>query len=208
MMLCFISSAITVHAQDTKIDQYEAKKMTKKTNDEFRASLGLNVSKITGDNPSFDNVLGVQAGIEVPILNFSNYFGLGLGVAYSQQGGKYKSTEYIPGGNYGSSSATNRLNYLNFPLLVHYQKSHQGFYAEAGVQPGILLSAKNKGANTTDIKDELKKFDVGVPIGAGYKFKNKFGAGVRFTPGLMKINKDGDSKYKNMVVSLRASYAL
>ena len=127
------------------------------------------------------------------------------------QGGKYKSMynmDYMPGGTYGtsSSSATTRLNYLNFPLLVRYQREpRHGFFAEAGLQPGFLLSAKDDGGN---IKDGLNKFDVGIPVGAGYQFQNKFGVGLRVTPGLTNINKDAEYKNRNIVVSLRASYTL
>lgn len=202
IMLCFVSAAITVDAQDSTW----GKKIFKQ---EFwiKLYLGSNYSNLAGDN-DYNPVTGGLLGIEIPILKFSNYLGLGFGADYSMQGGKYKSTDYIPGGNYGTSSATTRLNYLNFPLLLRYQKARNGFFAEAGVQPGLLLSAKNKGATTTDIKDELKKFDVGVPLGIGYGFKNKIGIGLRITPGLMNINKVENLKNRNMVASLRASYAL
>jgi hypothetical protein len=92
--------------------------------------------------------------------------------------------------------------------MAHYQKANTGFFAEAGIQPGLLLSAKDQGAENTDIKDEIKKFDIGVPVGVGYKFKNKFGAGLRIIPGVMNVNKDKQYKNRNMVVSLRATYTL
>ena len=76
------------------------------------------------------------------------------------------------------------------------------------MQPGLLLSAKNKGTTTTNIKDDLKKLDIGIPIGVGYQLKNKIGVGLRITPGLMNVNKDKQFKNRNMVASLRASYAL
>ncbi len=150
----------------------------------------------------------MQVGVEIPFMRFSDYLGMGVGAAYSMQGGKYESNNYIPGGNYSSGSSTSRLNYLNFPILARYQRQRNGFFAEAGVQPGILLSAKDKGATTTDIKDEINKFDVGIPVGVGYKFKNKVGVGLRITPGLLNVNKDGNFKNRNLVASLRASYSL
>ena len=200
MMLGFMFLTVAVFAQpSSKADKYRAWTMF---------ALGINLSNITGDNPKRTPAPGILSGIRTRVVNLSNDAGLDVGVEYSMQGGKYKSNDYIPGGSYGTSSATSRLNYLNFPVLIRFQRQRHGFFAEAGVQPGLLLSAKNKGTTTTDIKDDLKKFDVGIPVGVGYRFKNKVGVGLRVTPGLMNINKEGESKNHNMVVSVRASYAL
>lgn len=174
----------------------------------LEAYIGLSLSTKTGKEPKYNFTNGGQLGIETRVTKLSEYMILKAGAAYSMQGGKYKSSDYIPGGNYGTSSRTSRLNYLNFPVMVRYQRQRNGFFAEAGVQPGLLLSAKDKGSTTTDIKTEVKKFDVGIPVGVGYKFKNKFGVGLRFTPGLINVNKDPQYKNRNMVTSLRASYSL
>ncbi|MEP6712484.1 MAG: porin family protein [Ferruginibacter sp.] len=201
MILFFLGSMGILDAQNKEVEDNPKKAKL----DLLEIILGADAATLTGNSPDFSNVFGVQTGIQIPVAKLSDNVGLGLGAIYSMQGGKYKSYEYIPGGDYGNSSATSRLNYLNFPVLARYQKQRQGFFAEAGVQPGVLLSAKNKGEN---IKDNLKKFDVGIPIGVGYQFKNKFGVGLRFTPGLLNINKDEQYKTRNMVTSLRASYAL
>lgn len=187
---------------DTPITGIDEKKTV------IEAYLGMGVSTKTGKYPGYQFVPGGQMGLEAQVMNLTNEISLGVGAAYSMQGGKYKSTDYIPGGNYGTSSNTSRLNYINFPVTAHYQKASTGFFAEAGIQPGILISAKDKGTSTTDIKDEITKFDVGIPVGAGYKFENNFGIGVRVTPGLINVNKDKHYKNNNLGVSLRATYAL
>ncbi|MEO5781843.1 MAG: porin family protein [Ginsengibacter sp.] len=193
-----------LHAQNKEVESDPKKAKL----DLLEIILGANLTTITGNTPDYTPTAGVKFGVHNHIFNFSEYVGLGLGAEYSMQGGKYKSTDYIPGGNYGTSSTTSHLNYLNFPILVRYQKQRHGFFAEAGIQPGVLLSAKNKGANTTDIKNNLKKFDVGIPVGVGYHFKNKFGAGLRITPGLLNVNKDDNLKSHNMVASLSLSHSL
>lgn len=174
----------------------------------LEAYIGLSLSTKTGQEPKYNFTNGVQIGIETRVTKLSEYMILKAGAAYSMQGGKYKSSDYIPGGNYGTSFHTSRLNYINFPVMVRYQKQSTGFFAEAGVQPGFLLSAKDKSNTTSDIKGDINKFDVGIPVGAGYKFKNKFGVGLRITPGLINVNKDKQYKNRNMVASLRASYSL
>ncbi|MEO5561916.1 MAG: porin family protein [Chitinophagaceae bacterium] len=190
--------------QEKRLD-FEADK--KKFERVVEVSAGGNVADKPGSEPDYKTLPGIVIGVRARVLNLSDEINIGIGAEYSMQGGKYKSYEYIPGGNYGSSSATSRLNYLNFPILAQYQKGPDGFFAEAGLQPGLLLSAKNKGAETTDIKDEVQKFDLGIPIGAGYKFKNKFGVVLRYTHGLLNVNKDDTYKNRNTVISLRGSYA-
>jgi hypothetical protein len=83
-------------------------------------------------------------------------------------------------------------------------KSDQGFLVEAGVQPGFLISAKDKyGGQSYDFKDQVKSFDFGIPVGVGYYFLNTFGVGVRYTHGLGNLNKDGSDKDHNRSFLLR-----
>ena len=205
MVLCFCSTMIIVYAQtpeairQQKEQERKVSKTGKKTEDWAEIFASYNYSTKTGSNPDYSPISGIQFGIHTTILNISDDIRLGIGAAYSMQGGRYESMEYTPGDTYGgtsgtsssTSSATSRLNYLNFPILARYQRQPYGVFAEAGVQPGILLSAKD---NDTDIKDEVEKFDIGIPVGVGYHFKNKFWAGLRVTPGLLNINKNSEYK--------------
>ena len=43
-----------------------------------------------------------------------------------------------------------------------------------------------------DIKDEVKGFDFGLGLGAGYWFTEKIGANVRYVAGLSDIAKDNE----------------
>jgi hypothetical protein len=86
-----------------------------------------------------------------------------------------------------------------------------GFFAEAGLQPGFLLSAKDKFENVSyDYKDYVKTFDLGIPLGVGYEFPNNFGVGFRVTPGLTSINKGDYASYKdrNFVFAIRGTYTI
>lgn len=197
MLLGFILVNVAVFAQ-SEDDK------TKKIELWTRAIFGLGFSDKTGNDPAYSPTPSIQLGLRTRIANLSDDAVLDVGAEYSMQGGKYKSMNYEPGGTYGSSSATSRLSYINFPVLVSYQKQQVGFFAEAGVQPGLLISAKDRGEN---IKADLKKLDVGIPVGVGYNFTKRIGIGLRVTPGLMNINKDDVYKNRNLVGSLRATYA-
>lgn len=49
--------------------------------------------------------------------------------------------------------------YMNFPLVARYQTKN-GFFAEAGIQPGFLLSAKDKYDNSShDYRYYINTFD-------------------------------------------------
>ena len=76
-----------------------------------------------------------------------------------------------------------------------------------GIQPGLLLSAKDKYEGITDdYKEYVNNFDFGIPIGVGYEFKNNLGVGIRVVPGLMNINAESDAKDRNLVAALRVTY--
>ena len=159
--------------------------------------LGATLSSINGDAESYNKPLfGGQVG-------FSYLFGNGPvgfkpGINVSMAGSKYEDT-YVDG--------SVRLIYLNVPLLANYT-TPSGFFAEAGLQPGILLSAKDKYSGSSyNYKDYVSSFDLGVPLGVGYICKSGFGAGARVTPGILNLNKNSsDGKDHNMVFLLRALY--
>ena len=73
------------------------------------------------------------------------------------------------------------------------------------------MSAKDEYEDTTDdVKDHMKIFDLGIPIGIGYQINEKFGFGLRFIPGISKIFEDADSDHndRNLVFALRGTYTL
>lgn len=204
--LCVAMFTVSVYAQGGKHTDEKKKKLNDLLMEVFG---GANFANLPGDGPKSDPLTGLVFGVRTGILNFSENVQLGIGAEYSMQGAKQKSSDYVVGGGSESSTRKTQLNYLNFPILARYQRSDKGFFAEGGIQPGILLSAKNKSTTTTDIKDQLKTLDVGISLGVGYEVSKNLGIGFRITPGLSNIHKENDySKNRNMVASLRASYSL
>lgn len=165
-----------------------------------KLSVRITNASLPGESESYKNRIGAQAGITFPLANFSDVSGITAGLNGSLQGANYEEDNGLNG--------KVSLFYVNLPLVVRYQ-TPGGFYGEAGIQPGLLLSAKDKyNGITEDYKDFVKKFDFGIPIGIGYEFKNNIGIGVRLIPGLTNINTYDDIKDHNFVIGLGVSYTL
>lgn len=160
----------------------------------------------TGE-PSWRDPFGGQVCIETKVteVNKTSYLTAGLG--YSMQGSAYEETGFS-----GKVTA----QYLVAPLLYYYQNA-SGFYAEAGLQPAVLLAAKDKYKSSgtggegsyegsQDYKNAMKSFNLGLPVGVGYRLKNGFGIGLRSIVGITKNHKEGNSR--DMLILLRVSLVL
>ena len=168
-------------------------------------NLGPVYSRINGDSESWTGAFGVQGGASflVPV-NFNSPFSLWGELNLSMEGAQWEE-------DYGTGSTLSgitRLWYLNIPLTGKYRFAN-GFFAEAGLQPGFLLSAKDKyEGGSYDFGDYVKKVHVGLPLGLGKEFDNNFGLSFRFIPGLTNINAGEYADYKDhsMVFVLRGTY--
>ena len=162
-------------------------------------------SRITGDSDSWSGAFGVQGGVAAQIpFNCDLPLAMWAEVNVSMQGAGWEDDW-----GEGLTKGVTRLWYLNVPLTARYQFG-QGFYGEAGLQPGFLLSARdNYEGESDDWKEYLKTFDLGIPLGVGYDFPNNFGLNLRVIPGVTNINSSEYSdefKDHNFVVALRGTY--
>lgn len=171
------------------------------------------ISFIPGDSESYTgSIFGLSLGFNVNALTLADQTTIKTGLAYTMQGGAYQSYQYEPGGNMGSYKAKVRLNYLQLPITVQHHVKER-WYAEAGIQTGLLLSAKDHHSSGIDkIKDIYKPLDFGLIMGAGYKSPQKWGLGIQFNPGISNINrKTGpykNAKDRNAALALKLSYQL
>ena len=165
---------------------------------------GVN-SRFTGDSDSWTSAFGFQGGVEAHVsFNCNVPLTAWAGLNVSMQGAGWEEDW-----GEGLIKGTTRLWYLNFPLTTRYMFG-DSFYGEIGLQPGILLSAKdNYDGGSDDWSDYFKTFDLGIPLGVGYDFPNNFGVGLRVTPGVLNINSSeyaDEYKNRNFVVALRGTY--
>ena len=148
-------------------------------------TVGLNLSSTTGDGAKMMPVVAVGAVGEYGLMD---KLGISAGLMFSMQGAKADG-----------SDEKLKLNYLNIPILANYYV-WQGLAVKAGIQPGILLSAK---AGDEDIKSDCKSLDLTIPLGVSYEV-SKFVIDARYNLGLTKIAKDGDAK--NSVFQITVGY--
>ena len=180
----------------------------------LQPKVGMNLAmltdtKINGSDGSFkvDLVAGVEAEYGI-----AEKFSVAAGLLYSRQGTSFGDFEaYVNSGTpVGYKGLKYNMDYLNIPIVANYYLA-PGFAIKAGIQPGFLMSAKEKadGVNSADVdvdfKDACEKFDLSIPLGLSYQFSD-FVIDARYNLGLTKVNKDGDSSSKNGVIQITLGY--
>jgi hypothetical protein len=169
---------------------------------EMMFMLGLGKTTIvdpsTGET-SYVDPIGAQVGIESKIVEINQKSSLISGINLSFQG-----ADYVDPGITG----TVKLTYLNVPMLFNYDFSEK-IFAEVGLQPGLLISARDKYHDQNDnYSDAIKKIEVGLPVGIGYRLNDQIDLGVRATFGLTNINSNGEGNDHNLLVVARARYTI
>ena len=157
----------------------------------LQPKVGLNVSSLTGDGNKAK--AGFTAGVE-GMYQATEKFGVSAAVMYSMQGAKDKA------------DSNHKLNYgyINIPILANYYVV-KGLAIKAGIQPGFMVSAKEKfGDLSVNVKDGCKKFDFTIPVGVSYEIANVV-FDARYNFGLTKTIKDVD-KNKNGVFQFTVGY--
>ena len=89
---------------------------------------------------SWNDPVGFQVGGDLPIYFISFPLSVRGGAMISLQGANWRE---------GNLTGRTDLFYAYVPIVLRYQHS-SGFYGEAGLQPGFLLSAKDKYESTTE----------------------------------------------------------
>ena len=136
----------------------------------------------------FNNTYDTEARVGLVVgpefeYTLSNRFSLAAGLNYSQQGSELKDAD-----------VTFKMDYLTIPIVANVYL-FKGFALKAGVQPGINLSAKlDANGKEVDIDDMVKSFELGIPVGLSYEFRN-FVLDARYIFGVTKIF---DEKKLNM----------
>jgi hypothetical protein len=149
---------------------------------------GLNQAreKYSGDGASL--TLGTRTSVNFGLnadFEGSDNFNLRSGLLYNGYGSKNVE-----------DGGVSKLDYLTIPVLGRF-KVADGFYAFAGPQIGLLLSAKSKYKDeTVDQKEFYKGTNISALIGAEYKFTDKLSLGASYNAGLTNIGKDMDDDGK------------
>jgi len=128
--------------------------------------------------------------------------GLSAGVNYAVQGQGYENLK-VPDMYAKYSNNALELTYVQIPLMAHLY-FYKGWSFNTGVQPGFLVNAdmtsrverdltrKQTDDIRVDYMDDLKKFDLTIPLGISYEFKGHFVLGAQYNLGLLPVNKKGN----------------
>lgn len=152
--------------------------------------------------------VGFTAGVEAQ-YQFSNTFGLSLGVMYAQQGARYNSsgaTANFGDNNEGIITVKDDLNAnlhtIVVPVLVNAYV-WRGLAIKAGLQPEFIVSKKmdgdismsyqgNMSATSNMDIDYMHSFALSLPIGFSYEYKNIV-ADCRYHIGLTDMKESADA---------------
>ena len=177
--------------------------------------VGLNIATLSDADKA---ITDLHFGIEAEYMVTDN-FSLGLGAILSNQGAKYDYYELNAKGEDVQSKYTVDLDYVHVPVLASYYVL-PGLAVKAGVQPGFKMRAKAKFDDRTIDLDELyklgsnllgedikvSKFDLSIPVGISYEYKNIV-LDARYNWGLIKVMNVGDAFY-NRCFMLSLGYKL
>lgn len=169
----------------------------------------------------FDNSsmrTGFQGGLFVG-KDVSPQFGFRVEGLWVQKGVKYDDT-FDPGTGPVTVEVTNKLDYIEFPILFVYNLSNSetmGFNIFAGPTLGFNIGANASvdDGDDVDIKDNIESFEFGAAIGAGLVKKMASGKAItldaRYTLGATGVGKDvpdGVDNPKNRGIGIMIGYQI
>ena len=148
---------------------------------------------------------GSMAGVEFE-YQLAKSFSLAAGVNYMQAGTAWKDINH-DGVKFKDMKV--ETSYVTVPVVANVYL-FKGFALKAGLQPGFKTSAKmeykgSMGSASVNLKNDVKGFDLAVPVGLSYEFKH-FVLDARYTFGLTKVFDDFDTK--NLTFQLTLGYKI
>jgi len=171
----------------------------------IQPKVGLNIANYKGTDSS-DPRLGLAAGVELE-YQLTNRLSVSAGAMYSMQGAKDSRTD---GGE--KIDMTIKTDYINVPVLVNFYVV-KGLAVKVGIQPAFNVKSdfvytyegKNVGGKLSEVGIDIKSFDLAVPMGLSYEYKNLVVDG-RYNLGLMKIVDIEKDDTKNSVFQITVGY--
>lgn len=178
----------------------------------MKQSMGIaNISglkKPSGDSkisPIFSHASGLYGGYKL-----NDAFSLQAELLASQQGVCIESKN-------DDSKIYSKATYLSIPFLGQYTFP-SGVYIEAGPQFSFLAASSINLTNHPEFregtvsynfnneKSPFNTFDLGLALGAGYHFNERWNANLRYTQGLSKVFKDVKESTKNSQFQVGVGY--
>ena len=172
----------------------------------LKPMVGGTLSTLTGDIDHAKMKFGVVGGAEFGYM-LSPEFAVTAGALVSMQGASADDDVF-------TKDFKTTLTYLNIPIMANVYIT-DGLAVKLGLQPGLNLSAKYKydasvagyeGSSEGDI-DDVKSFDLALPIGVSYEINN-FVIDGRYNFGLSKVFETGDNKHSVFQITLGYKFSM
>jgi hypothetical protein len=143
-----------------------------------------------GEEINYASAFGTSFGL-TGLMYFNEKMGVSADILMTTHNGKYTL-------NSGAEKATDKLSYVDIPILFHIGNSEQpGGYVEIGPQFSFLTGAKETIDNyhtDFDIKNNLNSFNLAGVLGFGYTIglsDNWFcDLGIRLAYGFSDVTKE------------------
>ena len=162
------------------------------------AKAGINLADIGGEEADNAMKLAIAAGLYGQ-KHFNSFWHIRIELLVSGQG------------HGAQDDLSNKLNLicLNLPIVVEYAPSFN-FGIHAGLQPGLILSAKSKFQDqTSDVKEFFSTGDLGLIIGGSYYLMDKKVAiNLRYILGFTNLSESSAQSRYNRVIQITASYMI
>ena len=149
-------------------------------------------------------IAGNSIGVDFE-YQINKWLSAAAGVNYVETGNAWKDKDV---NNVKYKDVKIQTGYITVPLVANFYV-HKGLALKTGVQFAYLTNAKEMFSiedktdkvtrtyiTSTDIKDNLNKFDISIPVGISYEFKVPIVIDLRYNIGLSKIGKS-DSAFKD-----------
>jgi hypothetical protein len=148
--------------------------------------IGLSVGTWRGEtsgttSTSNDARVGLAIGAEGEYYTSTDWLSISAAVKYEQLGWKFNDVDAA------------KVDYINIPVMANFYVA-KGFALKVGLQPGFLVNAKQ---GSVDFKDKCKTFNLAIPVGLSYEFKNGITLDLRGGYSLTRLDKNGGSDYKD-----------
>lgn len=176
---------------------------------------GANFSKQynNGEGADMDYRVGFRAGVETDV-NIVRSLSVNTGVFFTQKGYKSEYSDYR-----GTQKISDNVGYLAIPVLFSYRvklSDAAQFQLNLGPYFAFGVSGKKKVKSTFagqgdyeidsfDEYDGLKRFDIGLHVGAAVTFNNMY-VGVSYERSLKNVSNATGANFRNGCIGISIGY--
>jgi len=120
--------------------------------------------------------VGLSIGAEAEYYTSTDWLSLSAALKYEQLGWEWKGAKTV------------KLDYINIPVMANFYVA-KGFALKVGLQPGFKVNASYDGNDL----NKIKSFNLAIPLGLSYEFKNGITLDLRGGYSLTRVDDFDDN---------------